>query len=70
MIAGCSPAAVTADDAAAAARTSGKVAATVQGTPGTSRRSLSVAPTMTPRVPSEPITSDVRSSPVTPLTLR
>ena len=70
MIAGCTPEAVTAADASAAVRTSGKVAAIVHTSPGTRRRSFSVAPTMTPSVPSEPITSDVRSSPVTPFTVR
>ena len=68
MIAGCTPEAVTAADASAAVRTSGKVAAIVQTSPGTSRRSFSVAPTTTPSVPSEPMTSDVRSRPVTPFT--
>ena len=70
MIAGCTPEAVTAADASAAARTSGKVAAIVHTSPGTRRRSFRVAPTMTPSVPSEPITSEVRSRPVTPFTVR
>jgi len=61
MIAGCTPVAVTAADAAAAACTPGNVAAIVQTSPATRRRSLSVAPTTTPSVPSEPITSEVRS---------
>ena len=52
---------MTAADAAAAASTSGNAAATVTTSPGVIGRSRTVASTMTPRVPSEPVKSAVRS---------
>jgi len=70
MIAGCAPDAVTAADATAAARTSANTAVRVRGGVASRRRSFRVAPTMTPSVPSEPIRREVRSRPVTPLTVR
>ena len=47
--------------AAAAARTSGKVAPIVTTGSGLARRSFSVASTTTPSVPSDPMSSAVRS---------
>ena len=63
-------AAVTAADAAAAASTPGNAAATVTTSPGTIGRRRTVASTMTPSVPSEPVRRAVRSYPVTPFTVR
>ena len=63
-------AAVTAADAAAAPSTSGNTPATVTVVPGVIGRSLTVASTMMPSVPSEPVRSAVRSYPVTPFTVR
>jgi hypothetical protein len=57
-------------EAAAAVRTSGKYAPMVATAPVTTGRTRTVASTITPSVPSEPTISAVRSSPVTPLTLR
>ena len=55
------PAPVIASAAAAPATTSGKNPPSVTGTPRTAGRSASVAPTITPSVPSEPIISATRS---------
>ena len=70
ITAGRMRAAVTAADAAAAASTPGNAAATVTTSPGTTGRSRTVASTITPSVPSEPVISAVRSYPVTPFTVR
>ena len=53
--------AVIADDARAAASTSGNAALIVETEPRTSGRTRRVASTITPRVPSEPMKSAVRS---------
>ncbi len=54
----------------AASSTFRKTAPRVAGSPAGTGTSRTVAPTMTPRVPSEPTSSAVRSSPVTPFTVR
>ena len=56
--------------AAAAPRSSGRRRRSWRPSPVESGASFRVAPTMTPSVPSEPIMSAVRSSPVTPFTVR
>ena len=61
MIAGCRPDDVITADARAASSTLAKPALIVAIGPCTSGRSFTVASTMTPSVPSEPMNSEVRS---------
>ena len=70
MIDGCRPEDTITAAARAAASSSEKVALIVGTMPDCTGRSFTVASTITASVPSDPIMSDVRSSPVTPLTVR